>query len=344
MIDSRSINMSVTSGLRALRAVPRRRRAAFAAAAVLLAVGMVAAVRDGGSNLLLQRVIDGLSNGFVYSAMAVALVLIYKATTIVNFAQGEMAMFGVFICYAFWNSLGIPMAVAILLGMAVSAAAAACIERVLIRPFDPSNHLAITIVTLGLFLVLNAVAGVLWGFEPRAFPSPFPLANQRLSIFGASVEWTSLFTSVTILVAVSAIWLLLAKAKIGLAFRAVSTNVESSRLLGIHIGRTLQFGWALAAAMGTLAGALIAHTTYLDPNFMGRVLVFSFAAATLGGLDSVFGALLGGVVLGLLQTMAGGYLGFIGSELAPAVALLVIVAVLSFRPTGLFGSAKVERV
>ena len=167
MIDSRSINMSVTSGLRALRAVPRRRRAAFAAAAVLLAVGMVAAVRDGGSNLLLQRVIDGLSNGFVYSAMAVALVLIYKATTIVNFAQGEMAMFGVFICYAFWNSLGIPMAVAILLGMAVSAAAAACIERVLIRPFDPSNHLAITIVTLGLFLVLNAVAGVLWGFEPR---------------------------------------------------------------------------------------------------------------------------------------------------------------------------------
>jgi branched-chain amino acid transport system permease protein len=130
----------------------------------------------------------------------------------------------------------------------------------------------------------------------------------------------------------------------GLAFRSVSSNLESSRLLGIHIGRTLQFGWALAAAVGTLAGTLIANTTLLEPNFMGRVLIYSFAAATLGGLDSLGGAVLAGLIIGLVQTMSGGYIDLIGSELAPTVALVVIVGVLLVRPSGLFGSRRVERV
>lgn len=153
-----------------------------------------------------------------------------------------------------------------------------------------------------------------------------------------------MFTWITVIVTVVLVSLLLNRTKIGLAFRAVSTNLESSRLAGVHIGRTLQFGWALAAAVGTLAGSLYAPTTLLTPTFMGNLLVFSFAAATLGGLDSLGGSVLAGLLIGLIQTMAGGYVDRIGGELATATALAVIVIVLAVKPSGLFGSAKVERV
>ena len=204
----------------------------------------------------------------------------------------------------------------------------------LIRPFDPSNHLAIVIVTLSLFLMLNAIAGVIWAFDGRAFPSLFPGRNKGFTILGAQIEWADLGTWLTVLAAVFLVTLLLRKTKIGLAFRSVSSSLESSQLLGIHIGRTLQFGWALAAAMGTLAGSLVARTTLIEPNFMGRVLIYSFAAATLGGLDSLGGAVLAGIIIGLVQTMGGGYVDAIGSELAPAVALAVIVVILVVRPSG----------
>lgn len=311
---------------------------------VILVVLSILAIAGDGWDLFIQRVFNGLNNGFIYSAMALALVLIYKATGVVNFAQGDMAMFGTFICYVFAVNIGFPAWLAVLAGMATSAAGAAVIERVLIRPFDPRNHLAITIVTLGLLLVLNSMAGVIWGYDPRAFPTPFPLRNKSFSFLGAHIQWTSLFTWITILVAVLLVTLLLNRTKIGLAFRAVSSNLESSELVGIHVGRTLQFGWALAAAMGTLAGSLIANTTLLDPNFMSRVLIYSFAAATLGGLDSLGGAVLAGIIIGEVETMAGGYIDFIGSTLAPTVALFVIVVVLLIRPNGLFGSKRVERV
>jgi branched-chain amino acid transport system permease protein len=302
------------------------------------------AINDGGSELFFQRVFDGLSNGFIYSAMAIALVLIFKATGVVNFAQGEMAMMGAFVAYAIANAFDIPGALAVLIAMVLSAIVAAGIERVLLRPFDPSNHLAIVIVTLSLFLILNAIAGVIWAFDGRAMPSLFPLRNKTFSLFGAEIEYADLFTWITVLLAVFLVTLLLNKTKIGLAFRAVSSSLESSRLLGIRIGRTLQFGWALAAAMGTLAGSLVARTTLLEPNFMGRVLIYSFAAATLGGLDSLGGAVVAGIIIGLVQTMGGGYVDAIGSELAPAVALGVIALILVIRPSGLFGSKKIERV
>jgi branched-chain amino acid transport system permease protein len=311
--------------------------------AILLILAIFAIAADGW-DLFIQRVVNGLNNGFIYSAMALALVLIYKATGVVNFAQGDMAMFGTFICYVFAVDWGVPVGLAILMGMAVSAGGAAVIERVLIRPFDPRNHLAITIVTLGLLLVLSSMAGVIWGYDPRAFPTPFPKRNESFSFLGAQIQWTSLFTWITIIAAVLLVTLLLNRTKIGLAFRSVSSNLESSELVGIHVGRTLQFGWALAAAVGTLAGSLIANTTLLDPNFMGRVLIYSFAAATLGGLDSLGGAVIAGIIIGEVETMAGGYIDFIGSTLAPTMALFVIVIVLLIRPNGLFGSKRVERV
>ncbi len=339
-----SANEAIRSGMDALAGVGRHRHYSLAIGVVLIVAFSIWAINDGGSDLFFQRVFDGLGNGFIYSAMALALVLIFKATGVVNFAQGEMAMMGAFTAYAIANAFDIPGAVAVPIAMVLSAIVAAGIERVLIRPFDPSNHLAIVIVTLSLFLMLNAIAGVIWAFDGRAMPSLFPGRNEGFTVLGAQVEWADLGTWLTVLSAVFLVTLLLRKTKIGLAFRSVSSSLESSQLLGIHIGRTLQFGWALAAAMGTLAGSLVARTTLLEPNFMGRVLIYSFAAATLGGLDSLGGAVLAGIIIGLVQTMGGGYIDAIGSELAPAVALAVIVLILTVRPSGLFGSKRIERV
>lgn len=327
--------------LRSLSAKNRRNLGIMAAVVVLFSIWAIA---TEGWDLFMQRVVDGVDNGFIYAAMALALVLIYKATTVVNFAQGEMAMFGTYITFVFSSDWGLPMWLSILMAMLVSALAAAGIERTLIRQFDPSNHLAITIVTLSLFLILGALAGVIWAYDGKGLPSPFPKRNETFGFLGADVEYSSVFTWITVIVTVVLVTLLLNRTKIGLAFRAVSTNLESSRLAGVHIGRTLQFGWALAAAVGTLAGSLYAPTTLLTPTFMGNLLVFSFAAATLGGLDSLGGSVLAGLLIGLIQTMAGGYVDRIGGELATATALAVIVIVLAVKPSGLFGSAKVERV
>jgi len=344
MNDAQAVNRSLGSFYAALRDVGNQRVRNLGILAVVVVAFGIWAIATEGWNLFFQRVVDGVDNGFIYSAMALALVLIYKATTVVNFAQGEMAMFGTFIAYIFVHDHGWPVWLGIVTAMALSSLGAATIERTLIRPFDPSNHLAITIVTLAMFLMLNALAGVIWAFDGKGFPSPFPRQNKRFKLFGANIEYTHLFTWITVLVAVLLVTLLLNRTKIGLAFRAVSSNLESSRLAGVHIGRTLQFGWALAAAVGTLAGSLYAPTTLLQPNFMGNLLVFSFASATLGGLDSLGGAVIAGLLIGLVQTMAGGYVDKIGGELATAVALAVIVVVLSIRPSGLFGSRKVERV
>jgi branched-chain amino acid transport system permease protein len=342
--DLSTLNRKVGDAYAALRDIGRARALTFGILGGLIVVFSLWAIIQDGWELFAQRVTDGLTNGFIYAAMALALVLIYKATTVVNFAQGEMAMFGTFIAYIIFHDWGWPVGVAIPLAMVISGVLAAGLERVLIRPFDPSNHLAITIATLSLFLILNGLAGVIWGFDGKGFPSAFPLRNEKFSFLGAEVEWTRAFIALTVLVAVVLVTMLLNKTKIGLAFRAVSSNLESSRLTGVHIGRTIQFGWAIAAAMGTLAGCLYAQTTPIDPNFMGRLLVFSFAAATLGGLDSLGGAIVGGLIVGMVQTMVGGYIDAVGSELATGTALVVIIVILTVKPTGLFGSEKVERV
>jgi len=344
-LDTEGINDQLRSGLASIERFGSRRARNLGLLALFLVLFSIYAVYDGGLRLYAQRLVDAMDNGFVYSAMALALVLIYKATGVINFAQGNMAMFGTFIAYVIIVEQGLPVAIGILVAMAISALAAAVIERLFIRPFDPSNHLALTIVTLSWFLILAALAGVIWAYDPKAFPTPFPGGkNDFFDLGGVRIRYESIGIWLTVLVVVALVTLLLKRTKIGLAFRSVSSNLESSRLVGIHIGRTLQFGWALAAAVGTLAGCLIARVTYLDPNFMGRVLVYSFAAATLGGLDSLGGAVIGGVLIGMAETMLSGYVGFIGSELALAGALVVIVVILLVKPSGLFGSTRVERV
>ena len=339
------LNKSLSRAYQALEDFGSERWRNLGILAGVVVLFSIYAINHDGLKLYMQRIFDALNNGFIYAAMALALVLIYKATGVVNFAQGNMAMFGTFIAYVLIVEQGLGVWMGIVLAMVISAAGGAVIERLFIRPFDPHNHLAITIVTLAWFIILGAVAGVIWGYDARAFPTPFPgRLNDHVDIFGARVQYANLGIWVTVIGIVIVVNLLLRRTKIGLAFRCVSSNLESSRLVGISTGRTLQFGWALAAAVGTLAGCLIARSTFLTPNFMGTVLIYSFAAATLGGLDSVAGAVVGGILIGLVETMAGGYVPLIGPSLALASALAVIVIVLFFRPSGLFGSKRVERV
>jgi branched-chain amino acid transport system permease protein len=295
--------------------------------------------------LFLARLFDGISAGATYAVIAVALVLIYKATTLINFAQGELAMLGSFFAYVFAVEQDLPVVVAVVIAMLVTALLAAGMERVLIRPFDPSNHLPLVIITLGLFLMINAVAGIVWGFDPRNFPGLFPEGDAWT--YGiARLRWYTVGTVITTVVLLILLTLLLTRTKIGLAFRAVSSNLESAGLVGVRAGPTLQFGWALAAAVGTLAGVLFVSDPFrqLEPTYAQRVLIFASAAAVLGGLDSLWGALVGGLGLGLLESIVVGYVDFIPSQMGLATAVFVIIAVLIVRPSGLFGKPRVERV
>ena len=295
--------------------------------------------------LFIARVFDGFSNGATYALIALALVMIYKATTLINFAQGEMAMFGAFIVLVLATEQGLPMWVAVVVGMLLSAAIGAVIERTLIRPFDPADHLPLVIITLGLFLVFGSLAGIIWRFDPRQFPQLFPSGNA-LSFGVATLTWYTVFVVITVLVVAGLLTLLLTKTKIGLAFRAVSSNLESSELSGIRVGPTLQFGWALAAAVGTLGASIYVADPIrqLEPTVMARVLIFSATAAALGGLDSLWGAIIGGMIIGMVQSIVVQYVPFIPNELSLAVAVLVLVLVLVFKPSGLFGTPAVERV
>ena len=288
-----------------------------------------------------QLVIDGIADGSIYGAVALSLVLIYRTTGVVNFAQGEMAMFSTFIAWGLLQA-DVPLGLAILCTLGLSFAGGMAIERLIIRPVEGSDPLALVIVTLGLLILLNSGAGWIWGFNNRAFPSMF--SDDRLDIGGVHISWESIGITGVTLGVVGVLWVFTQKTKLGLAMRAVSMNPESSQLSGIRVGRTLMIGWGLAAAVGALAGALIAPSLFLDVNFMGAVLVYSFAAATLGGFDSPHGAVIGGWIIGVTETLAGHYVDFIGADLKILVPLGIIIAVLMVRPSGLFGSREVARV
>jgi len=297
--------------------------------------------------LFLQRVFDGISNGAIYAVVAIALVLIFKATTLINFAQGELAMIGAFFAYIFAvQVIGMHVILAAIIAMALSAVLGMGIERTLLRPFDPTDHLPVVLITLGVFYIVNALAGSIWNYETRVLPSLFPNEFDDLITIGGA----RLFYDIaSLLVMLGVLHVVLNMTKMGLAFRAVSSNTESSRLVGIRVGRVLSFGWALACAFGTLGAILVAPKLTLNPNMMAFVLIYSLAAAAFGGLDSVMGAAVGGIVVGLLNSIVLGYLtdidafsSFRATPLVPPLILLLVV--LWFKPSGLFGTRTIERV
>jgi len=282
----------------------------------------------------------GLGNGAIYAMLGLGLVVIYRSTGLLNFAQGEMAMFSTFIGWMFTDA-GLPVWVAIVFAMAVSFVGGAAIERFLIRPVGSDNLLAIVIVTIGIFIAVNALAGWIYGTNGRTFPSAFP--NERWEVGGVIIKAELLGNLAVLFGVVGLLFLIFQKTKVGLAMRAVANSMASARLLGIPASRMLMLGWGMAAALGALAGCLVAPVLNLDLNLMGGVLIYAFAAATLGGFDSPIGAVVGGLVVGVVQALAGGYIGaFDGLEIGSAFLLILIV--LLFKPSGLFGKAEVQRV
>jgi branched-chain amino acid transport system permease protein len=287
-----------------------------------------------------ETVIDGVATGSIYGALALALVLIYRSTGIVNFAQGELAMFSTFVAWSLVQG-GLPVGLAVLATLVLSLLGGMVIERVLIRPVEGSPELTLVTVTLGLFILVNGLARWIWGSQNRGFPSMFGDGNVAIGGIEASVEALGLVA--VLLGVVGVLWLIFQRTKLGLAMRAAAVNPAASRLVGIPVGRMLMIGWGLAAVCGALAGVLVAPRLFLDPNLMGPVIIYSFAAATLGGFDSPFGAVLGGWIIGVAEALAGGYVDFIGQDLKILVPLAVILSVLLVRPHGLFGSPEVAR-
>jgi branched-chain amino acid transport system permease protein len=288
----------------------------------------------------LQVVVDGVADGSVYATLALALVLIFRSTGVVNFAQGEMAMFSTFLAWGLAQA-GVPLLLALLGSFAVSFVGGMLVERVLIRPVEGGNPLSLVIVTLGLFIVVNATAGWIWGFTLRDFPRIFPGGTADLGGVSLSVE--SLGIIAVLLVVVALLWALFQHTSVGLSMRAAAQNPASARLVGIPVGRMLMLGWGLAALLGAVAGVLVAPRLFLDTNLMAGVLVYSFAGAALGGFDSPVGAVVGSWIIGVTEGLAGTYVGFIGSDLKVLVPLVIIFGVLLVRPSGLFGSPEVTR-
>ena len=291
--------------------------------------------------LFFQQLVSGIATGAVYASLALALVLIYRSTHIVNFAQGEMAMFSTYIAWQFtdwgwavWAAIGATLVISFLGGLAI--------ERVVIRPVESSSVLTVVIVTLGLLLIFNQAAAWRWTSILKSFPSPFP--DGATWIGDVRINWSDVGIVVVLLVSVAALWFLFQKTKVGLAMRAAAANPESSRLVGINVGRMLMLGWGLAAVLGALSGVMVAPKLFLEPNMMAGVQIYAFAAATLGGFDSPVGAVVGGIVVGVAENLAGTYVDAIGADLKIAVPLVIIFAVLMVRPAGLFGKHVVARV
>jgi branched-chain amino acid transport system permease protein len=285
-----------------------------------------------------QQLLSGLANGGVYACIALALVMIYKATHLVNFAQGEMAMFSTYIAWAMIDS-GLPYWAAFGLTLVVSFVGGIVIERLVIRPVEQGPVLSIVIVFVGLLLVFNSLAGLIFGYTIKSFPSPFPSGAWYGSKYMSSHEVGMIVVTLTILVVV---FVFFRFTRLGLAMRAAAQNPISSRLAGIRVGRMLALGWGLAGAIGAAAGMMAAPIVYLDPNMMSGILLYGFAGALLGGIDNPWGAAFGGVFVGILENLAGAYV--VGTELKLTLALALIVSVLVFKPAGLFGQAPVVRV
>jgi branched-chain amino acid transport system permease protein len=289
-------------------------------------------------DVFLHQVLAGLATGGIYASLALALVMIYQATHLVNFAQGEVAMFTTYIAWSLINA-GMPYWPAFLITVAAAFVLGILIERIVIRPVENAPVLAVVVVFIGLLVILNSIAGWIYTYTIKAFPSPFP----KEPLFGIRYMSPHEIGAIGVtLVVLAALYAFFRFTPLGLAMRAAAQNPQSSRLVGIRVGWMLALGWGLAAAIGAVAGMMVAPIVYLDPNMMGGILLYAFAAALVGGIDSPMGAVIGGFVVGVLENLLGAFV--IGNELKLTVALVLIIGVLLVRPSGFFGRVHVTRV
>lgn len=287
---------------------------------------------------LLNQIFAGLATGGIYASVALALVMIYQATQLVNFAQGEMAMFSTYIAWAliqagvaYWAAFFLTVGFSFLLGVAI--------QYLLLQRIRGQPVLALVVVFIGLLVVFNSTAGWIFTYTIKVFPSPFPAESPFGQHYVSAHELGA--TAVTLLL-IAVLWAFFRFTSLGLAMRAVAQNPASSRLVGIRVSQMLALGWGLAAAVGSVAGMMAAPIVFLDPNMMSGILLYAFAAALLGGIDSPGGAVFGGFLVGVLENLLGAFV--VGNELKLVFALVIIVGVLLVRPSGIFGSVQVTRV
>jgi branched-chain amino acid transport system permease protein len=289
---------------------------------------------------LFELTLGGLSVGMVYAAIGLSLVLIWRATRILNYAQGGMAMFTTYLAFtvithtgSYWAGFAVALLAGLLLG--------GVIERVVIRPAENKPPLNAIIVTIGLLIFLEGLAGVIYGGQYRSFPAAFSINGLHVGSVALGISPNDVFVALAVLVAALLLAALFRYTSVGLRLRAAAFSPPVARLLGVRVGRMLTLGWALAGLIGALAGVLVSPDTFLYPNSMDAVFVLGFTAAVIGGLDSPAGAVAGGLILGVALSYVGGYL---GSDLVPLFGLAALVVVLMIRPEGLFSAAAARRV
>ena len=290
----------------------------------------------------MQQVVAGLASGSIYSALALALVLIHRATGVINFAQGEMATFSTYIAWTLTTNHGWGYWPAFAFTLVASFVGGVAIHQTIIRPNEKGSVLRVVIVTIGLLLAINGLVILIWSGEVRAVQSPFPSGTTEIG--GVVIAYQDIGTIAVVLGTVLALWLLFQYTKIGLAMRAAAVNPAEARLVGVRVTWMLSLGWGLAAVLGAVAGMLAAPTIFLDPNLMAALLIYAFAAAVLGGIDSPLGAIVGGLTLGVGLNLIGTYVDFVGADLRLPTALAVILVVLLVKPSGIFGRREVKRV
>jgi branched-chain amino acid transport system permease protein len=290
--------------------------------------------------LFLHQVLAGLATGGIYACMALAIVMIYQAIDHLNFAQGEMAMFSTFIA---WQLIqwGMPYWFTFFITLMISFLGGILIERIVMRPLHNAPILSHVAIFIAIFAVLNSTAGFIWDYQVKNFPTPFGtrpvLGEGLLSAHDAGM------IIITILL-LTFLYLFFRYTRTGLAMRAAAANPDSARLVGVRVGWMLALGWGMAAAIGSVAGMMIAPVVFLEPNMMSSILLYGFAGAVVGGLTSPVGAVVGGLMVGVIENLAGTFIPVIGRELKLSIALALIIFVLTVKPSGLFGRAVVHRV
>ncbi|MDQ2875800.1 MAG: branched-chain amino acid ABC transporter permease [Actinomycetota bacterium] len=288
----------------------------------------------------LEFTLGGISQGMVYAAIALSLVLIWRGTRVLNYSQGAMAMFTTYIAlivinhtHDYWLGFAVAIASGLVLG--------AVVERVVVRPTTRRPPLNAVIVTIGLLILIEGLAGIIYGGSFRSFPPGYSIRGFSIGKLALGISPQGLYTTIAVLLAAAALALVFRYTAVGLRLRATAFNPDVARLLGVRTGRVLTLGWALAGAVGALAGVLVSPTTFLYPNSTDLIFVLGFTAAVIGGLESPLGAIIGGLVLGVLLNYVSGYL---GSDLVDPAGLVALVAVLMLRPGGLFSMSTVRRV
>jgi len=288
----------------------------------------------------LQLVVSGIATGAIFASLALALVLIYNAMGLVNFAQGEMAMFATFIAYTLINR-GMSFWIAFPVTMVLAFGGGILIQRIVIKPVERAPVLTLVIITLGLATLVNGFAGFIWGYVPRNFGSPF--SSDSIDLGGVFLNERDLGVIGVSGLVLLAVYLLLQHTTVGLTLRAAAHHPEASRLLGVHVSWMLALGWGLASAVGAVSGMMVAPILLLEPNMMQTIIIYAFAAAVLGGIESPLGAVVGGLVVGVVINLAGAYIPNAG-DLQLAFGLGIIILVLILKPNGLFGRAATRRV